>query len=215
VKKGVGFMPAPFVFCNRFGKGVRREETCAFFVPTNVQPLTKAKTSKAQRRKVKPMLGTREPKRWGEVGELALMHIASLLGFSVLKPHGDSLRYDFVFDSGRRLWRIQVKSTWVKGVRGYSISATWHSSHRIVPYDSLDIDFLIAYLQPEEAWYIIPVSAFAPRKRLRFYPEGCNPRARYEKYRDAWCQLACRREGCFDNLPVKPRCQECGECAFK
>ncbi len=161
------------------------------------------------------MLGTRAPKRWGEVGELALMHVASLLGFGVLKPHGDSMRYDLVFDSGRRLWRIQLKSTWVKGVLGYTVAATWHSATQTVPYDAGDIDFLVAYLQPEEAWYVIPVTAFAPRKRLRFYPEGRNPRARYEKYRDAWCQLACRREGCFDNLPVQPCCQEGGICPFK
>jgi hypothetical protein len=160
------------------------------------------------------MLGTSEPKRWGEVGELALMHMGALLGFGILKPHGDSMRYDFVFDSGRRLWRIQVKSTWTKGVRGYSVQATWHSTSRIVPYNILDIDFLVAYVQPEEAWYVIPVAAFAPRKRLRFYPSGCNPRARYEKYRDAWCQLACRREGCSDDLPIHRRCEENGICPF-
>ena len=161
------------------------------------------------------MLGTSAPKRWGEVGELALMHIAALLGFGVLKPHGDSMRYDLVFDSGRRLWRIQLKSTWIKGVYGYTVAATWHSTSETVAYNPRDIDFLVAYLQPEEAWYVIPVAAFAPRKRLRFYPEGRNPRARYEKYRDAWCQLACRRQGCFDNLPVQPRCQEGGTCPFK
>jgi hypothetical protein len=37
-----------------------------------------------------------------------------------------------------------------------------------------------------DIWYVIPVKAFAPRKCLRFYPEGEGSLGRYEKYREAW-----------------------------
>jgi hypothetical protein len=33
------------------------------------------------------------------------------LGFGVARPWGDSERYDFILDCGRRFWRVQVKST--------------------------------------------------------------------------------------------------------
>ena len=37
-----------------------------------------------------------------------------------------------------------------------------------------------------DLWYVVPVKAFAPRKCLRFYPEGENSLGQYEKYREAW-----------------------------
>jgi hypothetical protein len=35
------------------------------------------------------------------------LHKAAALGFGVAKPYGDSERYDFILDSGERLWRVQ------------------------------------------------------------------------------------------------------------
>src|SRR3989442_11660140 len=50
-------------------------------------------------------------KRRGELAELAFVYKAASLGFGVAKPYGDSERYDFILDSGSKLWRIQEKST--------------------------------------------------------------------------------------------------------
>ncbi len=44
---------------------------------------------------------------------MGFMFKAAGLGFGVAKPCGDSERYDFILDSGKRLWRVQVKSTYV------------------------------------------------------------------------------------------------------
>src|SRR3984957_10755817 len=44
-------------------------------------------------------------KRRGELSELAFFYKAASLGFGVAKPWGDSERYDFILDSGQRLWR--------------------------------------------------------------------------------------------------------------
>jgi len=38
-------------------------------------------------------------------------------------------------------------------------------------------------------WYVVPIAAFVSRKNLRFYPHG-GRKARYEKYREAWCLMA-------------------------
>jgi PD-(D/E)XK nuclease superfamily protein len=45
------------------------------------------------------------PKRCGELSEAAFLLKATEQGFLVAKPWGDSERYDFIVDSGTRLWR--------------------------------------------------------------------------------------------------------------
>jgi len=50
-------------------------------------------------------------KKKGEAAELAFMLKAVSLGFGVAKPWGNGERYDFILDTGMRLWRVQVKST--------------------------------------------------------------------------------------------------------
>ena len=41
-------------------------------------------------------------------------------------------------------------------------------------YTAEQIDTLVAYIVAEDAWYVIPVEALAPRAHLLFYPTGCN-----------------------------------------
>jgi hypothetical protein len=65
------------------------------------------------------------PKRRGEVSELAFFHKAASLGFGVAKPWGDSERYDFILDSGQRLWRVQVKSGCHHHNRYYTLHDGW------------------------------------------------------------------------------------------
>jgi hypothetical protein len=121
-------------------------------------------------------------KRLGEQAEAAFLNKATGLGLSVLTPWGDSERYDLVVGSGKRLLRVQVKSTRYVGERRYSITARGCTA----AYTAEEIDFLAAYIVPLDLWYVIPVKAFAPRKCLRFYPGGGG---RYEKYREAWWRL--------------------------
>ena len=126
-------------------------------------------------------------KRLGEQAEAAFLNKATGLGLSVLKPWGDSERYDLVVGSGKRLSRVQVKSTRYVGEKRYSITARGCTA----AYTAEEIDFLAVYIVPLDLWYIIPVKAFAPRKCLRFYPGGGG---RYEKYREAWWRLGVRSE---------------------
>jgi hypothetical protein len=51
-------------------------------------------------------------KRRGEAAESVFLAKAVSMGFGVAKPWGDSERYDFILDSGRPLWRVQVKSAY-------------------------------------------------------------------------------------------------------
>jgi hypothetical protein len=126
----------------------------------------------------------RHTRKWmGEVAESAFLHKAMELGLMVLKPWGDSARYDFVVDSGERLLRVQVKSTRCLCGDRYAVSA--HGCDPAVGYSAEEIDFLVAWVVPEDAWYVVPVEAFAPHKHLWLYPRGEHA-GQYEKYREAW-----------------------------
>ena len=129
-----------------------------------------------------------DTRKWaGEQAEAAFLHKATSLGLSVLKPWGDSERYDFVVGSGKRLWRVQVKSTRYEGEKRYSITARGCTA----AYSADEIDILAAYIVPLDLWYIIPVKAFAPSKCLRFYP---GRGGKLEKYSEAWWRVGAKRK---------------------
>ena len=129
----------------------------------------------------------RNTKRTGELAEAAFLHKAVGLGFRVTKPWGDSERYDFVLDSGTRLWRVQIKCTAVERAGGYHIQPIHfvYGKNKVV-YTADDIDVLAAHVVPLDVWYLVPVGALAAGRSLRLYPDdGCKT-ARFEKYREGW-----------------------------
>jgi hypothetical protein len=121
-------------------------------------------------------------KHRGELAEFAFMRKAAGRGLAVAKPWGDSERYDFVVRVGKVFWRVQVKSVLPKSPQRthYRISTTGSLK---TTYSSDDIDFLVAYIFPEDTWYIFPASVVAKRKSLCVIPRS---RSRFEIYREAW-----------------------------
>lgn len=132
-----------------------------------------------------------DPKLQGELVELAFLHKAVSLGFAVAKPYGDSERYDFILDHRespvRRLWRVQVKSTAIIHQGAYRIWVS-HSLTRDSrsTYTSGQIDFIVAHVLPELAWYVFPIRIIGSRTCLKLFPHHRPSRSRYEQYRDAW-----------------------------
>jgi len=53
-------------------------------------------------------------------------------------------------------------------------------------YSSEDIDALVAYARPMNAWYVMPVRVVAELKSLKLYPESRKLRSRFERWREAW-----------------------------
>jgi hypothetical protein len=147
-------------------------------------------------------VGLTTRKRRGEAAEAAFLAKASGLGFGVAKPWGDSERYDFLLDSGHGdFWRVQVKSTQRYAESRYRVKAAgWKAT-----YTRDEIDFLVAWIIPENLWYVVPIHAFASRKNLRFYPHG-GRKALYEKYREAWCLMACPRSAQIEPTQIEPAC---------
>src|ERR1700690_1144624 len=85
-------------------------------------------------------------KQRGELAEMMFMVKAAQKGFATAKPYGDSRRYDFIVDTGRRLWRVQVKSSSKLCKGAYHVSANRHSSGRTMAYRASEIDLVIAYV---------------------------------------------------------------------
>lgn len=122
-------------------------------------------------------------KHRGELAELAFMRKAASLGFFVARPWGDSDRYDVVVRSGKIFWRVQIKSVRSKAPgRNYYCART--VSHFKMSYTAEEIDFLAAYIFPEDTWYIFPVAVVEGHKSVCLVPS--RKRAKFEPYREAW-----------------------------
>jgi len=132
--------------------------------------------------------GTLSSKTKGELGELAFSHKAASLGFGVAEPHGEDEAYDFILDSGKRLWRVQVKTIYSPFRNGYRAAGRRNNQDI---YKAEEIDFLVAYIAPRDIWYVIPVNHIAASCLLYFYPSGCKRGGgHFECYREAWHLMA-------------------------
>jgi hypothetical protein len=126
------------------------------------------------------------PKRRGELAELAFIHKATSLGFAVARTYGDSQHYDFIVHSRPHFWRVQVKSSSAIHDGVYLVNAQRSAHGQRIPYTADEIDFLVVYVVPEDAWFVIPAEAFSGRNSIKVYPRGDMKIGPYEKYRDAW-----------------------------
>jgi hypothetical protein len=105
------------------------------------------------------------------------------------KPWGDSDRYDFIVDVGGRLLKVQVKSAHricATSAGGYHFRA---QPNRRRLYRPVEIDLLVAYVVPEDVWYIFPPRAFKNMNAMRLFPSSDRRRSKFEKYREAWNQF--------------------------
>ena len=124
------------------------------------------------------------PKQLGEIAEAEFIAKAVGLGFVVAKPWGDSEPYDFIVNSRRNFWRVQVKSAHSVGKDGgYSIRA---SDRAMKSYTAEQIDALVAYAKPHEAWYVFPVRVVEGLTSLTLFPKVKKMPSKYEKWREAW-----------------------------
>ncbi len=73
-------------------------------------------------------------KERGEWVELLFMAEAARLGLKVLRPHGESARFDVVVeDGGGKLHRVQVKSTTAARKGAYECHCSWKSTTPVLP----------------------------------------------------------------------------------
>jgi len=147
-----------------------------------------ANQSRRNRRKLPKPAPRKNTKVTGESSEAAFLYVASgpLYNFGIAKPWGDSRRYDFILDNGRRLYRLQIKCTESLRAGAYEVRATYSLGKGRAVYTRDDIDFIAVHIVPLNIWYIIPVEVCTPQPMLRFYPHRQAKKMRLEKYREAW-----------------------------
>lgn len=104
------------------------------------------------------------------------------LGMGVLKPFGESGRYDVAVENGGPIHRVQVKST-IYRRRGdeYSLNVLGPGRKR---YKKGTVDFFAVWVIPLGEWYIIPYAALGKNLTLHFTPGS--KRAKWARYREAW-----------------------------
>lgn len=123
----------------------------------------------------------------GHLAELAFMRKAASLGFSVAKPWGEGERYDVIVGVENMCWRVQVKSVLAKcrARHDYNVKTRAGGANRKTPlYTADEIDFLVAYIFPEDTWYVFPAKTV--EHRAAFYVRPGSKRSKFEQYREAW-----------------------------
>jgi hypothetical protein len=134
-------------------------------------------------------MGFKNFKVRGEWVELQFMAQAIRHRFKVLKPWGDSSAYDVAVEHGRRLLRVQVKSTSYRLGNGYQCS--FRPNHLGARYSPRKVDFFAALVIPEDVWYILPSSVVLKTKSDMLVlcphrPQVKSDGNRYEIYLEAW-----------------------------
>ncbi|MCW5967694.1 MAG: hypothetical protein KIT57_04210 [Blastocatellales bacterium] len=129
----------------------------------------------------------------GDIAEQAAILQALKRGWGVLRPLGDRLPYDLVFDVEGFLIRIQVKSAWYDKRTGNYVVDTRRTktNRRLIQresYQTCDFDFAAVYLEALDIFYIFPVSIFIGYGSAIHIVEADRRqrKPRSAEYRDAW-----------------------------
>jgi hypothetical protein len=125
----------------------------------------------------------------GQLAEIVFMRKAASLGLSISKPWGEAERFDFIANFENTCWRIQVKSVLAKApsTNHYRVKTSGGTPHGHKLYSVNDIDFLVAYIFPEDLFYVFPTSVIENRTLVCVVPGST--RSRFERYREAWTLL--------------------------
>jgi len=129
----------------------------------------------------------------GDIAEQAAIFQALNRGWGVLKPVGDRLPYDLIFDIGETLIKIQVKCAWFdKNSKNYVVDnrRTKTNRRRMIRsrYSKMDFDFALVYLPQLNIFYVFPVDKFISYASDIHMVEA-DKRQRKPRsfiYRDAW-----------------------------
>ena len=146
----------------------------------------------------------------GDIAEQAAVFQALKHGWGVLKPLGDRLAYDLVFDICGELVKIQVKYAWWDEPSGnYVVDNRRTKTNRRLMiragYKQSDFEFALAYIEQLDLFYIFPVDVFIgygseihlveSEKRQR-KPRSANYRAAWELI----LQWVTQKKGCEESL---------------
>ncbi|MBI1926313.1 endonuclease [Candidatus Poribacteria bacterium] len=142
----------------------------------------------------------------GDIAEQATILQALKRGWGVLRPIGDRLPYDLVFDIEGTLIKVQVKSAWFDAPSGNYVvdNRRTKTNRRFMvreAYEPLDFDFALVYIAELDFFYVFPVDVFISygSEIHLVEAERRQRKPRSADYRDAWkliSQWAAQKETC-------------------
>jgi hypothetical protein len=134
----------------------------------------------------------------GQAAELLAMAEASIRGCRVCIPFCGKTPYDFILDSGTKMYRIQVKEIYFgktdNGQRWMVDFMKPRGGQRFLKYkkySSSDCDFLVAVCVSHRKYYVFPVDIISTKRQASFYFDS-SPSALarnhgwVDMYEDAW-----------------------------
>jgi hypothetical protein len=144
----------------------------------------KSNTRMKTRMKVGIKIKIKNCKRLGEWAELQFIAAAAKHGLQVFNPWGDSAAYDAVIETHGHFVRVQVKSTTSRRPEG-CYRCNVHPASGL-SYKRGDFEFLVAYVIPEDLWYIIPAKLLVSGKKTAIMLYTTSPTSRWAPYKEAW-----------------------------
>ena len=132
-------------------------------------------------------------KRKGNLYEQKFFSEALNQGFEVFTPLGDYLPQDcLVMNVAGKVFKVQIKGTEAKskdpkrgGLGRYMVTCATGSAGK-ESIDCTKVDILVAYVEEENIFYIIPAIELNGVIRISLYPHNPNSKARLEQFKDNW-----------------------------
>jgi len=122
----------------------------------------------------------KEGKKFGELAEQMFCLEVLKRGGVPCKPIGDSQPYDWLVVSGGKIYKVQVKSSWMtvlNRVGSRSVSrcrvSVGHKTSKKAIYKKGDIDLMAIWLEPFSSWLIKPVSQLGRKKTMQVRRGDC------------------------------------------
>ena len=123
----------------------------------------------------------------GELAELRFSIAASEKGYKVSRPIFHNSKYDVILDNGRRLYRVQIKSThtvtYRRSLPVYEVCVSHGKNHK-GSYTKSQIDAVAVYLGRLDLWYLMPVKEIEGKVKITFRPDST--KSKYNKYAMGW-----------------------------
>lgn len=90
----------------------------------------------------------------GNKSEAVVLSAYLSAGFTVSIPFGSGAIYDLLVDNGSRIFKIQVKTAWIrKGIVTYKSVRRQPKSEVRIPYKNGEVDFIVVYCPANDSLY--------------------------------------------------------------
>lgn len=109
----------------------------------------------------------------GNISESIVMSSYLKGGFMVSIPFGTGAPYDLIVDTGFHLYRIQIKTGWLrKGCIVYRGKRRIREAHPYAmrPYTEAEVDYFAIYYPPLKSIYVVPFTICCGDGWLRLDP---------------------------------------------